>query len=282
MRATLAVILARGLGTRLRRDDDAASLDAAQSQVAASGVKGLMPVAGRPLLDYALHALADGGVRDVVFVVAPGDSPLRQRYEIDEVATRVRVRCAVQDEPRGTAHALLAARDAVCAPLGASADSNGVRHFLMCNADNLYSAAAIESLVDLRGPGLVAYDADALVREGGIEPERVQRYALADVSADGMLLDIVEKPAPDHRLLRAKQRWVSMNLWRFTDRIFDACAAVQPSARGELELVDAVRLSMAQGERYRVLTRAEAVLDLTQRRDVAVLSERLAGVQPRP
>ncbi len=282
MRATLAVILARGLGTRLRRDDDSASLDATQSQVAASGVKGLMPVAGRPLLDYALHALADGGVRDVVFVVAPGDSPLRQRYEIDEVATRVRVRFAVQDEPRGTAHALLAARDAVCAPLGASADSEGVRHFLMCNADNLYSAAAIESLVDLRGPGLIAYDAEALVREGGLEPERVQRFALADVSADGMLLDIVEKPADDHRLLRAKQRWVSMNLWRFTDRIFEACAAVAPSTRGELELVDAVRLSMAQGERYRALTRAEAVLDLTQRRDVSVLSERLAGVQPRP
>lgn len=281
MRATLAVILARGLGTRLR-NDDGAPLDAAQQSAADAGVKGLMPLAGRPLLDYLLHALADGGVRDVVFVVPPGDSPLRRRYDEEAQPSRIRVRFAVQDEPRGTAHALLAARDAVSAPLGASADPNGVRHFLMCNADNLYSAAAIESLVDMRGPGLVAYDADALVRDGGLEAERVSRFALVDISDDGVLHAIVEKPDADHPLIRAERRWVSMNLWRFTDAIFDACADVTPSARGELELADAVRLSMERGEQYRALTRAEAVLDLTHRRDVQALSERLSGVVPRP
>ena len=87
MNATLAVILARGLGTRLQHDDGA-SLDAAQSSVATAGVKGLMPVAGRPLLDYVLHELADGGVRDVVLVVPPGDSPLRARYETDNPPAR--------------------------------------------------------------------------------------------------------------------------------------------------------------------------------------------------
>ncbi len=281
MRATLAVILARGLGSRLR-DDDGAELDAAQSSAADAGVKGLMPLAGRPLLDYALHALADGGVRDVVFVVPPGDSALRQRYEEDAEPSRIRVRFAVQDEPRGTAHALLSARDAVAAPLGASTDAEGVRHFLMCNADNLYSTAAIESLVDLRGPGLVAYDADVLVREGGMEAERVRSFALVDISKDGMLNAIVEKPRADHPLMQAKPRWVSMNLWRFTEAIFDACTSVQPSPRGELELADAVRISMERGEQYRALTRAEAVLDLTHRRDVAALSERLSGVVPRP
>jgi glucose-1-phosphate thymidylyltransferase len=241
-----------------------------------------MPLAGRPLLDYALHALADGGVRDVVFVVPPGDSALRQRYDEDAQPARLRVRFAVQDEPRGTANALLAAREAVSAPLGASSDDHGRRHFLMCNADNLYSAAAIESLVDLRGPGLVAYDADALVREGGMEAERVRSFALVDVSEDGMLNAIVEKPSAEHPLMKAKHRWVSMNLWRFTDAIFDACASVQPSSRGELELADAVRISMERGESYRALTRAEAVLDLTHRRDVAALSARLHGVVPRP
>jgi len=281
VRATLAVILARGLGTRLRSDDGAA-LDAAQAEAADAGVKGLMPLAGRPLLDYVLHALADGGVRDVVFVVPPGDSPLRRRYDEDAPPSRIRVRFAVQDEPRGTADALLAARDAVMAPLGASADASGVRHFLMCNADNLYSAAAIKSLGDLRGPGLVAYDADALVQDGGVEPARVQRFALVDVASDGTLRAIVEKPAADHPLLTAQPRWVSMNLWRFTDAIFTACAAVTPSVRGELELADAVRIAMERGERFGVLQRAEAVLDLTHRRDVAVLSERLRGVVPRP
>lgn len=281
MRATLAVILARGLGTRLRADDGAA-LDAAQRSAADAGVKGLVPVAGYPLLDYALHALADGGVRDVVFVVPPGDSPLRRRYDEEAVPNRIRVRFAVQDEPRGTAHALLAAREAVIAPLGASADQTGTRHFLMCNADNLYAAGAIESLVDLRGPGLIAYDADALLRDGGLDADRVARFALVDVADDGSLRGIVEKPESSHPLMQAPRRLVSMNLWRFTDRIFEACAAVQPSSRGELELVDAVRLSMDRGERYRALTRAEAVLDLTHRRDIAALSERLRGEVPRP
>ena len=114
MRATLAVILARGLGTRLRHEDGTA-LDAAQSAAAAAGSKGLVPLAGRPLLDYLLHELAEGGVRDVVLVVPPGDSPLRDRYERDAVPSRLGVRFAVQDAPRGTAHALLAAREAVCA-----------------------------------------------------------------------------------------------------------------------------------------------------------------------
>lgn len=280
MRATLAVILARGLGSRLRRDDGAA-LDAEQAAAAETGVKGLMPVAGRPLLDYALHALADGGVRDVVFVVAPGDSALKRRYAEEAPPSRLRVRFAVQDEPSGTAQALLAARDAVCAPLGASADAAGARHFLMCNADNLYSAAAIEALVDMRGPGLVAYDGDALLAEGGLEAERLRHFALLDIADDGVLQAIVEKPEADHPLFKARPHWVSMNLWRFTDAIFDACAAVGPSERGERELADAVRISMQRGEQYGVLRRAEAVLDLTHRRDVAALSERLRGEVPR-
>lgn len=281
MRATLAVILARGLGTRMRSDDGTA-LDAAQDSAARSGAKGLVPLGGRPLLDYVLHALADGGVRDVVLVVPPGDSPLRDRYERDFPPTRLGVRFAVQDEPRGTAHALLAAREAVCAPLGAPADADGRRHFLMCNADNLYAAAAIASLVEAQGPGLVAYDADALVREGGIERERVARFALLAIGADDILEEIVEKPPTGHPLLAAHPQWVSMNLWRFRDTIFDACAAVPPSPRGELELADAVHLAMQRGERFMVHRRAEAVYDLTHRRDIAALETRLAGRVPHP
>ncbi|HRN54406.1 MAG TPA: sugar phosphate nucleotidyltransferase, partial [Gemmatimonadaceae bacterium] len=265
MRATLAVILARGLGTRLR-DDDGTALDAAQAEVAARGTKALVPLGGRPLLDYLLHELAEGGVRDVVLVVEPGESPLRQRYEFDAPPERLRLRFAVQDEPRGTAHALLAARDAVRAPLGAAPDAAGHRHFLMCNADNLYAAAAIAELIDARGPGLIAYDGEALVREGGIDAARVARFALLDIDADDRLRDIVEKPAADHPLLQRRPQWVSMNLWRFRDTIFDACAEVLPSSRGELELVDAVRLAMQRGERFDVHRRAEAVFDLTHRR----------------
>lgn len=281
MRATLAVILARGLGTRLRADDGT-PLEAGQAAAASTGAKGLVPLAGRPLLDFVLHELADGGVRDVVLVVPPGDSPLRTRYDVEHPPARLRVRFAVQEEPRGTAQALLSAREAVCAALGAPADTGGRRHFLMCNADNLYAASAIEALVDARGPGVIAYDASALVRDSGIEAERVSRFALVDVGDDDLLRDIVEKPEPGHPLLNAEPRWVSMNLWRFRDTIFDACAAISPSPRGELELADAVREAMRRGERFAVHRRAEAVYDLTHRRDIAALEARLAGRVPKP
>jgi dTDP-glucose pyrophosphorylase len=279
-RATLAVVLARGLGRRLRADDGSA-LAPDQAAAAERGSKGLVPLNGRPLLDYVLHELADGGVTDVVFVVSPDDETIRTRYEHDAPVARLRLRYAVQPEPRGTADALLAARDAVEAACGAPRDEALARHFLVCNADNLYPSASIAALVDGEGPGLAAFSADGLTA-GGIDAARVPQFALLALGAGDVLSEIVEKPAPTHPLLQAGDRWVSMNLWRFTDRIFGACARVAPSARGELELTDAVRLALHDGTVFRAHRRHDAVLDLSHRRDVAALETRLAGRVPRP
>jgi glucose-1-phosphate thymidylyltransferase len=74
-----------------------------------------------------------------------------------------------------------------------------------------------------------------------------------------------------------------MNLWSFTPRIFDACARVVPSARGELELADAVTIAMRDfGERFRVICMSGAVLDLSSRADVGLVGRRLATISPRP
>ena len=74
-----------------------------------------------------------------------------------------------------------------------------------------------------------------------------------------------------------------MNLWSFTSLIFDACARVVPSARGELELQDAVTISMRDlGERFRVIRMRDAVLDLSSRTDVAFVGRRLASISPQP
>jgi glucose-1-phosphate thymidylyltransferase len=280
-RATLAVVLARGLGRRLRADDGSA-LAPEQVDAAARGSKALVPLNGRPLLDYVLHELADGGVTDVVFVVAPDDEAIRARYERDAPPTRLQLRYAIQREPRGTADALLAARDAVEAACGAPRDSAQARHFLVCNADNLYPAAAVAALVDADGPGLAAFSADALTADGSIDAERVRQFALLALGGDDVLAEIVEKPDPAHALASAAERWVSMNLWRFTDRIFGACARVAPSPRGELELTDAVRLMIDDGAAFRAHRRREAVLDLSHRRDIAALEKRLTGRVPRP
>lgn len=277
MRATTAVVLARGHGSRMRAEDGVASaLTPAQRAAAAAGAKGLMPVGAWPLLDFVLHELAEGGVREVVFVVAPDDEAIRARYACDAVPSRLAVRFAVQAEARGTADALLAARESVTNAAGESA------HLLMLNADNLYPAESVAALVALTGPGLIAYEAEALVRAGNIEPERVRHFALLDLAPDDTLREIVEKPAADHPLVQARPHWVSMNLWRFTSAIFDDCAAVAPSVRGELELVDAVRRAIARGERFHAVRQRLGVLDLSRRSDVAAVERILAGRTPRP
>jgi len=271
-RTTQAVILARGLGTRMRQATGAA-LDGNQATAAARGAKGMMPFA-RPFLDYVLSVLGDAGVTEAVLVIGPppDDAAIREYFESTKAGRRVSVRFAVQAEPRGTADAVHAARDVVRpAP------------FLMLNSDNYYPLDACDSLAAIGGPGLVAFDADTLVRESGIEEERVLRYALIDSDADGFLSAIHEKPDSSHPLARERQRWVSMNLWSFTPKIFDACARVTPSARGELELADAVAIAIRDfGERFRVLPMSGAVLDLSSRADVALVGDRLAKITPRP
>lgn len=269
---TQAVILARGLGTRMRKQTaGGGALSEAQQRAADAGMKGMMPI-GRPFLDYVLSALADGGITDVTLVIGPEHSAARAYFEVTAPPQRVRVHFAVQAEPIGTANAVLAVRGAVRA-----------EPFLVLNADNLYSAGAVAALSAIGGDGLVAYDADALVREGGIEPERVLRFALLDIGDDDVLREVKEKPAANDPLSQRAERWVSMNLWSFTPQIFEACARVQPSSRGEYELQDAVTIAMREmGVRFRVVRRREGVLDLSSRGDVAEVAARLAGVEARP
>jgi glucose-1-phosphate thymidylyltransferase len=266
-----AVVLARGLGTRMRREDPGAALDDAQRAVAAAGVKAMIPI-GRPFLDYALSALADAGCTDVCLVIGPEHTAVREYYTGPGRPRRVRVAFAEQAEPRGTADALLAAE----------AFAAGDR-VLMVNSDNYYPPEALAALGGVPGSGLLGFERDALVRESNIEPERVRKYALLDVRGDGTLARIVEKP--DEATARAfgERALVSMNAWVFTPLIFDACRRVAPSARGELELQDAVRIAIEQlNERFTVVRVAAGVLDLSSRSDIATVRERLAGVEAHP
>jgi len=273
-RTTQAVILARGLGTRMRREAEGggAALSDDQRRAAAQGAKGMMPLGTRPFLDYVLSALADAGIRDVTLVVAPEHESIREHFERTHVPARVRLRYAVQAEPRGTADAVLSVRGVVDdAP------------FLVLNSDNYYPVAAFRDLAALGGAGLVAFEAETLVREGGLEPERVFKYALLDIDDAGFLRAVREKPSADDPLAQRDERWVSMNLWSFTPVIFEACARVRPSARGELEIQDAVTIAMHDlGERFGVVRMRAGVLDMSSRADIAFVASQLAGIEPRP
>jgi glucose-1-phosphate thymidylyltransferase len=271
---TQAVILARGLGTRMRRVDGpgpGGKLTGAQERAAASGLKGMIPV-GRPFLDYVLSSLADAGITRAVLVIGPEHEAVREHFAAGASRARVRVEFAVQAAPRGTADAVLAARRSV-----------GNAAFLVLNADNYYPSAQIRELAALDANGIVAFDADALIDASGIEPDRVLGYALVDFDEAGWLRSIVEKPPRDHPAALRDHRWVSMNLWSFTPRIFAACERVEASPRGELELQSAVMIAIREmSETFRVIPARAAVLDLSTRADIAAVADRLSVVEPRP
>lgn len=261
-----AVILARGLGTRMRREDDAAALDPRQAAVAASGVKAMIDV-GRPFLDYVLSALADVGIREVCLVIGPEHDVLRE-YAARVSGGRLEVSTAVQAEPRGTADAVAAARQFA-----------GTERVVVLNSDNYYPAEALAQLVRAPGSALLGFDREALVAGSNIPAERIRAFAIVATDAAGHLERIIEKPTAQQLADCGQDAAVSMNAWLLTPAIFDACAQTQPSVRGELELIDAVMLARAAGETFTVVPVATGVLDMSSRGDVAAVAEALAGIE---
>lgn len=248
------------------------TLSREQEAAAATGAKVMMPLAGgRPFLDYALSALADAGFTDACLVVGPEHDAIRGYYRDEAPPRRLRVAFATQPEPKGTADAVLAAE------AFAAADP-----FILVNGDNLYPTEALAVLRHLDGPGLIGFSRRALVERGNVDAARLASFAVAMSDDDGRLTRLVEKPAPE--FLEAHPGLpVSMNCWRFSPAIFAACRRVEPSSRDELELPDAVALSMAElGEQYRVVPCDEPVLDLGHREDVATVAQALSGVVPDP
>jgi glucose-1-phosphate thymidylyltransferase len=269
--ATTAVVLAGGLGSRMRRDDAGAALDAAQHAAAARGLKAMIPDArGRPFLDHILSSLADAGIGEVCLVVPPHHDEIREWYRAHPT-TRVQLAFVVQETPLGTANALLAAESWLAG-----------RDFITLNADNLYPVEAISALVTLGTPGLVAFDPITLVGRSNIEVERIAAFAILDLDADGRLARIIEKPTEAERAAAGEQPWVSMNIWRLDATIFAACRDVPASTRGEFELPQAVQLAITRGATFRAVPMSAGVLDLSRRGDVAAVAERLAALDSTP
>jgi glucose-1-phosphate thymidylyltransferase len=241
-----AVVLARGLGTRMRQEAPGAQLDAKQAAAADEGMKAFIPI-GRPFLDYILSALADAGLTRVCVVIGPEHGVVRRYYSSDVALERITVDFVVQAEPRGTADAVLAAE----------AWSEG-DPFLVVNGDNYYPVRALKALAAISLPGLVAFSREGLLADGQIAPERILRFALLDID-DFRLRRIVEKP----------------------DQV-DVCRRVPLSPRGELELPMAIQHAIDDG-RFPVeaVLSDQGVLDLSGRADIAAVAARLAGVDVR-
>jgi glucose-1-phosphate thymidylyltransferase len=254
----------------MRRRDETATLEASQVAAADAGMKGMIPIK-RPFLAYVLSALADAGITDVLLVIGPGHDAVRQYFTVEAPPRRVHLRFAVQPAPIGTANAVTVAADVL-----------GDAPFLVLNADNYYPVHAFRELAAHDSAGVVAFDRDALVRDGNIDVERVRAFAVLNVSEDGLLHGIVEKPGETFDLTSASAQWVGMNLWAVTPAIVDACRRVPMSSRGEFELPEAVGLALREGVPVRAVRLRAPVLDLSRRTDIANVVARLSSVDPHP
>jgi glucose-1-phosphate thymidylyltransferase len=265
-----AVVLARGLGTRMRQDAAGAALDPDQARAADAGIKAMIPV-GRAFLDYVLSALADAGYRQVCLVIGPEHEAIRRYYTETCRPRRVTVQFAIQERPLGTADAVAAAEVFAAEDL-----------FLVINSDNYYPAEVCRALRELEGPGLAAFECESLVGDSNIPDERVRQYAILEIDGDGYLQRIIEKPDQASFASMGPEIFVSMNCWLFGPAIFRACRNIRPSPRGELELADAVQVAVSSlGERFKALKLRAGVLDLSRRSDVAEVARRLRDVEVR-
>jgi len=281
-----ALVLARGRGQRMRMPGDTIPLSDRQQAAAQAGWKALMPIGGRPFLDFVLSAFADVGGAEAALVIGPEQHPAFAEYVTSRATGRLRLSLIQQSEPRGTA-------DAVCA----AAEWLGDAPFLVLNGDNLYPVDALRALIACEGPALAAFDEAALIASSNISAGRIAEFATVEIDAHGYLTSIVEKPSraapadpprhesgaeedPTPQLLG--HRLVSMNAWRLDRRVIDACRDVAPSARDEYELPDAVSLARSRGVRFAAIRTDGGVLDLSRQADIVEVERRLRGVTPRP
>ena len=139
MPTPIAVILARGLGTRMRKADPSAGLGDAQARVADTGVKAMIPI-GRPFLDYVLSGLADAGITDVCLVIGPEHDAVREYY-----GAHGRARAGARRLRRPAA-----SRRARPTPWRRRPASVGDRPFLVMNSDNYYPVDAFRALAAMR------------------------------------------------------------------------------------------------------------------------------------
>jgi glucose-1-phosphate thymidylyltransferase len=249
----------------MRAPADGVALDAAQTAAANAGLKCMMPIAGRPFLDYVLHSLAEAGIDDVVLVVGPSHDAAREHYA-KRATARLRITFATQAEPLGTADAVLAGESWA-----------GETPFLVLNSDNLYPADVLRALVDARGPALPGFARDSL----GLPLDRTGAFALIEEDDRRCLSRIVEKPGIAVMAAAGPAARVSMNVWRFDARIFAACRDVALSMRGEKELPEAVGLAVSRGICFHVIPARGPVLDLSSRSDVGTVEASVRAMEVR-
>jgi glucose-1-phosphate thymidylyltransferase len=220
------IILAGGSGTRLYPVTQVVS-------------KQLLPVYDKPMIYYPLSTLMLAGIRDVLLISTPEDTPRFSQLLGDGARWGLNLRYAVQKAPEGIAQAFVIGREFV----GSDSSALVLGDNIFYGHDlNVQLARAHDKP---RGATVLAYAV--------ADP---QRYGVAEFDASGRVMSLEEKPA------RPRSRYAVTGLYFYDNRVLDVARELSPSARGELEITDVNKRYLEWGElTCEVMGRGMAWLD---------------------